>query len=398
MSRMTNGSAAGISSQYPLAFYTHCTSHCLNLAVVASLEEVSVRNMTGIVKRLSILIFAPPKYQKKLEEAIQNTQPESNMLKLNDLCRKRWIEGIDALDRIKKLYSSIVACFENILAEGYHMWTPDSVTDASTLLLVTTRTDFISAPVITNECLQSFRGFTTSLQEEAKDIVQAMSEIKTLTSSLKQVRENVDSHHSRWFESVSKMCNEVGTTPSMPRISGRQHHRVSTPACNPSEYFRRTVTVPILDHLLSELDSSLVNIKKLFFKVLYLVPSVLVTEDLATVSSVVIKVGELYAVDLPNISSFSGEILNWYIKRKSEYKDHRSNSLPSTPSSTLTKISSFYPNIKALVIILCTLPATCTAERSFSRHKRIKTVLRSNMSNERLSSLTRTSHASRRTH
>ena len=185
----------------------------------------------------------------------------------------------------------------------------------------------------------------------------------------------------------------------MTRISGRQCHRASIPACNPSEYFRRTVTVPILDHLLSELDKRFSSHQKTAFQGLYLVPSVLVTEDLATVSSVMMKVGQLYAVDLSNISSLSGEIHNWYIKRKSEYKDHGSNSLPSTLSSTLTRISSFYPIIKSLITILCTLPVTsCTAERSFSRHKRIKTVLRSNMSNERLSSLTRTSHASRRTH
>ena len=63
-----------------------------------------------------------------------------------------------------------------------------------------------------------------SLQEEAKDIIQAVSDIKTLTSSLKQVRENVDSYYSRWFETVTKMCSEVGTTPSMPRICGGLHH------------------------------------------------------------------------------------------------------------------------------------------------------------------------------
>ena len=89
-----------------------------------------------------------------------------------------------------------------------------------------------------------------------------MSEIKTLTSSLKQVRENVDSYHSRWFETVSKMCNEVGTTPSMTRISDHQRHRLSIPASNPSEYFRRTITVPILDHLLSELDKRFSSHKK----------------------------------------------------------------------------------------------------------------------------------------
>ena len=59
----------------------------------------------------------------------------------------------------------------------------------------------------------------------------------------------------------------------------------------------------------------------------------MVPKDLATVSSVVMKVVELYAVDLPNLSSLSGEIHNWYTKWKSEEKDHGSNSLPSTLSS-----------------------------------------------------------------
>ena len=56
------------------------------------------------------------------------------------------------------------------------MWSPDSVTDSSTLLLVITKTEFISAIVITNACLQYLRGLTTSLQEEAIDIVQAVFE------------------------------------------------------------------------------------------------------------------------------------------------------------------------------------------------------------------------------
>ena len=47
------------------------------------------------------------------------------------------------------------------------MWCPDSVPDASTLLLVITRTEFISALEITNECLQYLGGLTMSLQEEA---------------------------------------------------------------------------------------------------------------------------------------------------------------------------------------------------------------------------------------
>ena len=54
-------------------------------------------------------------------------------------------------------------------------------------------------------------------------------------------------------------------------------------------------------------------------------PSVLVTEDLSTVSSVVMEVGELYDVDLPNSSSLSSEIHNWYTKWKSEEEDYGVN-------------------------------------------------------------------------
>ena len=53
MSGKANGAASRISSQYPFTLYTHCTVHCLSLAVVASFVELSVRNMIGVVKWLS---------------------------------------------------------------------------------------------------------------------------------------------------------------------------------------------------------------------------------------------------------------------------------------------------------------------------------------------------------
>ena len=139
---------------------------------MASFVEVSMRNMISVVNRLSaFFIFAHPKRQKKLEEAIHNAQPESKVTKLKSLCRTRWIECIDALDQVKRLHSSSVACFESITTDGPHKWSPESLTDAHTLPLAITTTDFVSALVITNKCLHYFLGLTCSLQQEAKDIV-----------------------------------------------------------------------------------------------------------------------------------------------------------------------------------------------------------------------------------
>lgn len=80
MSRKTNGAAAIITTMYRQALYLHCSSHCLNLAVVKSLDVTSVRNMIGVVNRV---FFAHPKRQSKLEEAVQTTQPESTSLRIS---------------------------------------------------------------------------------------------------------------------------------------------------------------------------------------------------------------------------------------------------------------------------------------------------------------------------
>ena len=54
--------------------------------------------MMGVVNCLFFFFFAHPKGQKRLEEAIHITQPESKVTKLKDLCWTGWIECIDALD------------------------------------------------------------------------------------------------------------------------------------------------------------------------------------------------------------------------------------------------------------------------------------------------------------
>ena len=93
MSGGTRGAASLITAQYPLALYLHCASHCLNLAVVKSLEETNIRNMMGVVDRISVFFSA-----SKFEEAIDTTQPESSIHKLKDLCRTCWVQRIDALN------------------------------------------------------------------------------------------------------------------------------------------------------------------------------------------------------------------------------------------------------------------------------------------------------------
>ena len=388
MSGKTNGAAALISSQYPLALYLHCSSHSLNLSVVKSLEEASIRNMIGIVSRVSIFFSAHPKRQRKLEDAINTTQPESSVRKLKDLCRTRWIERIDALDRFQTLHPSIVACMESISSEGSSKWSPDSLTDSCTLLLAITTTDFLSALVITNACLKYLLALTRSLQAEAKDIIQAVSEINHIKAALRDVRDKIDAHHGEWFSTVEQMCANVGIQPSLPRVCGRQQHRSNVPAQTPSEYYRRSISIPVLDHLLSELESRFNTHQLTALQGLYIIPSVLVGKTVEEISPKICQLGDMYDGDLPHSSSLQSELHCWHMKWKQQEEEHGQASLPTSPFMSLPHASAMFPNIKVLLLILCTLPVTsCSAERSFSGLKRIKTALRSTMGNERLTSL-----------
>lgn len=49
MSGSSKGTAAIIQAEYPLAIYVHCASHCLNLAVVKSLQDTSKCNVTVLL-------------------------------------------------------------------------------------------------------------------------------------------------------------------------------------------------------------------------------------------------------------------------------------------------------------------------------------------------------------
>lgn len=135
---------------------------------------------------------------------------------MKDLCRTRWIERIDALVRFQTLHPSIVVCMESISSEGSSKWSPDTLTDSCTLFSAITTTDFLSALVITNACMKHLLALTRSLHAEAKDILQAVSEINHVKAALRNVRDNIDVHHGKWFSIVEQICADIGIQPSLP--------------------------------------------------------------------------------------------------------------------------------------------------------------------------------------
>ena len=50
---------------------------------------------------------------------------------------------------------------------------------------------------------------------------------------------------------------QTGIEPCMPHVVGRQQHRSNVEAGTPKDYYKRALTISLLDHLISEIDTGI---------------------------------------------------------------------------------------------------------------------------------------------
>ena len=116
----------------------------------------------------------------------------------------------------------------------------------------------------------------------------------------------MNSHHKNWFGEVEKICTTLDAEISLPRTCGRQMHHSNMPASTPSEYYCRTISIPLLDHLLAEFNSRFGPHQKKALQGLALVPSVLINASDDSIARLG-QLAEMYQQDFPSPGTFQSE-------------------------------------------------------------------------------------------
>ena len=95
------------------------------------------------------------------------------------------------------------------------------------------------------------------LQGQSQDIASGVALIDQCSKEIQSLRDNVDDYHyaHRIFEHSCRLTELSQIAVSMPRVSGRLQHRPNPPSNSVEEYFKLSVTIPFLDHMLSDLTS-----------------------------------------------------------------------------------------------------------------------------------------------
>ena len=222
--------------------------------------------------------------------------------KLVSLCKTQWVARIDTLGVFFDLYPAVIKTLEVVSEGSTSGWNAESSRSAETLMICTTKFQFIIAFIVTKKCLAYIKGLTTSLQKRAKDICQAYSEVSSIVSALSEVRETIDAKHKEWFDTAIALGQKVNAPPpQLPRRCSRQTARSNTPGETPEIHYKRTITIPFLNQLISHLNSRLSDIQQKAIMGMKIVPSVLMDNSLS--ASSMQDLVEYYKEDLPSPSS-----------------------------------------------------------------------------------------------
>lgn len=204
------------------------------------------------------------------------------------------------------------------------------------------------------------------LQTSSIDLKRATDAIKDTISVLKHKRTEADVIFQQLFSESKEIAEELDVEVKPPRIVSRQIHRENNHVGQSAEeYFRRSIFIPLLDSIISDLEERLSpDVLALFQLGVYLPKNVYSDVDLVAVRETVKIYNRL--LNNPHESTVVAEFQLWVAKWKREVGS--GNKVPeSLPEIIVECDSDLFPNIRILLQILATHPVSvATAERSFS--------------------------------
>lgn len=375
------GVQALILDEQPLAFYTHCFSHSLNLCLSKACEVSSIKNMNGIIGTIATFFSYSAKRMDKLKHFIDTgnsnkSDHNTKKTKLKKLCETRWIDRHDSLITFKELYIYIISTLEHL--EKYDT-NPETSTKASLYVSAITKSDFLVSLEVAVTCFSYTIQLSQVLQSKQQDLSKALNDVMIVREALEAIREDADKSFKEIMKNVTTIASELEIEIHMPRC-GRQTARNNVNAKDAEEYFKIVIFIPFLDNLILQLHSRFDKRLETIIPLEGLIPSNLSHYD----DQAILAAASIYEDDFlvsMNIC-LKAELFIW--RNQWQLREN----LPETAVEAIQHCTELFPNIKKILQLFPTLPVTsATPERTFSVLKRLKTYLRATMNEERLNGL-----------
>lgn len=393
MSGCLSGVAARIMSENPRALYIHCANHTLDLALKDCVKQSKIiHNTLGLVQELAVFIRASPtrmaQYQyiaSSLEE--NNTHVENPHL----LCPTRWTVRTKAISAIVNNYEALHSTFLSIAKEATKASVRDTANGlAAKLKKFDTCFGLRFAQNIFSVCEQ----VAITLQNPSVTAQTTVTCIESLKYNLKDQRSNLGHFYNR-IVALNKSFSfiEDPVLPRQTQVPRRLQHG------NCEQHYFQSVEDLYRVQCSEAIDVCLLAINERFdqqaFSVLSNVETALISAANGLDYDLNDVVTKLYKDDcdfeqlIIELNLLKGVINQRLPEVKKVTSIDTITSLFCTDEEApQPQINLALPNVVRLLQIYLLAPmSAASAERSFSGQRRVKTYLRSTMTETRYSNL-----------
>ena len=383
MSSKSKGVSGRILQKNPKALYVHCSSHRLNLAVAKACKLPSVMHMLGHAQKISSFFSPSPQRTQFLKKKM--TEIGLKRQKLASPSTTRWVERIATLDGFVEAFEAIFHTLQ-YMKKNENGDFDSSTSDARMLYKSIKSFEFITCLVLASNILHHTLSLTVQLQQRNIDVVKSLKHINLLKTQLNDLRDSVHKIHDDYYNQALELANNVNVEEKFPRICKVQTTRENYPVTNGRDYYRVKFTIPLLDHLIEEMEFRFPSEMCNLYNGFYLIPSIFLkcSKDFDWKTEFM-KFASAYKDDMPDYRTFHAELGLWETSWKKGFEKVQY----STIADTIRNCDEIaFPNIFTALKILAVVPVTtCECERSISALRRMKTWLRNTMENERLNGL-----------
>ena len=238
-------------------------------------------------------------------------------------------------------------------------------------------------------CLSDLLSCTLPLsrffQKTKIDIKSAQDMLQDTFKLLERKRNKCEEIFANIYDEICSIAKELEVEIKLPRKAKRQVHRENYPSNSPIDYYRQSVYIPIIEHVTEDLKLRFPQETVNLYYLSVLFPDSATFNHEESMQEAAFKLAQKYSFffkDSTNIiqQKIISELNLWRVKWEAEKLD------PSISALELLKFcdSDIFPTLHIFLRILITLPSSAASEKSFSTIRRLKTWLRSVMSEDRL--------------
>ena len=256
-------------------------------------------------------------------------------------------------------------------------WDGETLTKANRFLFQLQSPLFLLSLKILLEVLTSLRGLTLKLQMEAIDVLYAYRKVRTIVTTLRDMRSKSEKGFSKLFAettSLGKALHGDDFVLSKPRTNARQTQRSDVQASTAKQYFHITLYNEFLSHVVAEFDDRFIDTPLECVGLLHLLSRECYSSELEDMPDDLVKAAEFYEQDVPHSVMLPTEYRMWV----SKWQQHTTREeVPKKLVDAFFACDRFtFPNIHVLLHLALAMPITsCESERSFSQLKLLKTPL-----------------------